>query len=159
MESTRAHSSDRICHGSSQARKRSCWPEGVSHRPATGTAFSMCEQPCLLNRSASVCGVKISFVPCIVVAAVLQSKTHVVLATLRRSPEELSSHHPKMFKIDDHMGVAVSGLNSDGRSLSRYMRSETLNHRLILHSQQSVPTAICTALHHMAFQFTGKQDA
>ena len=62
----------------------------------------------------------------------LQSKTHVVLATLRRSPEELSSHHPKMFKIDDHLGVAVSGLNSDGRSLSRYMRTETLNHRLHL---------------------------
>ena len=61
----------------------------------------------------------------------LQSKTHVVLATLRRSPEELSSHHPKMFKVDDHMGVAVSGLNSDGRSLSRYMRSETLNHRYV----------------------------
>ena len=60
----------------------------------------------------------------------VQSKTHVVLATLRRSPEELSSHHPKMFKIDDHLGVAVSGLNSDGRSLSRYMRTETLNHRL-----------------------------
>ncbi len=59
----------------------------------------------------------------------VQSKTHVVLATLRRSPEELSSHHPKMFKIDDHLGVAVSGLNSDGRSLSRYMRTETLNHR------------------------------
>ena len=59
----------------------------------------------------------------------LQSKTHVVLATLRRSPEELSSHHPKMFKVDDHLGVAVSGLNSDGRSLSRYMRTETLNHR------------------------------
>ena len=62
-------------------------------------------------------------------ATALQSKTHVVLATLRRSPEELSSHQPKMFKIDDHLGVAVSGLNSDGRSLSRYMRSETLNHR------------------------------
>jgi len=61
----------------------------------------------------------------------MQSKTHVVLATLRRSPEELSSHHPKMFKVDDHLGVAVSGLNSDGRSLSRYMRTETLNHRFV----------------------------
>lgn len=68
----------------------------------------------------------------------LKSKTHVVLATLRRSPEELSSHHPKMFKIDDHLGVAVSGLNSDGRSLSRYMRTETLNHRFVYESAMPV---------------------
>ncbi len=61
--------------------------------------------------------------------SVLQSKTHVVLATLRRSTEELSSHQRKVFKIDDHIGIAVSGLNSDGRSLCRYMRNETLNHR------------------------------
>ena len=59
----------------------------------------------------------------------LQSKTHVVLGTLRRSPEELSSHQRKVYKVDDHLGTAVSGLNSDGRSLVRYMRNETLNHR------------------------------
>lgn len=67
----------------------------------------------------------------------MQSKTHVVLATLRRSPDEMSSHQLKMFKIDDHLGLAISGLNSDGRSLSRYMRTETLNHRcaqlMVLH--------------------------
>ena len=59
----------------------------------------------------------------------LQSKTDVVLGTLRRSPEELSSHQRKVYKVDDHLGTAVSGLNSDGRSLVRYMRNETLNHR------------------------------
>jgi 20S proteasome subunit alpha 6 len=36
-----------------------------------------------------------------------------------------------VFKIDDHIGIAVSGLNSDGRSLCRYMRNETLNHRFV----------------------------
>ena len=52
-----------------------------------------------------------------------------MLGTLRRSPEELSSHQRKVYKVDDHLGTAVSGLNSDGRSLVRYMRNETLNHR------------------------------
>lgn len=29
------------------------------------------------------------------------------------------------------MGIAMSGLTSDGRSLCRYMRSECLNHRFV----------------------------
>eukprot|EP00891_Asterochloris_glomerata_P007914 jgi/Astpho2/7914/Aster-06392 len=68
----------------------------------------------------------------------LKSKTHVVLGTLRRSPEELSSHQRKVYKVDDHLGTAVSGLNSDGRSLVRYMRNETLNHRFVYESEMPV---------------------
>lgn len=59
----------------------------------------------------------------------LQSKTHVVVATLRRSQTELSSSLRKVFKIDDHMGIAISGIVSDGRSLCRYLRNECLNHK------------------------------
>ena len=59
----------------------------------------------------------------------LQSKDHVVVATLKRSSSELSSSLRKVFKIDDHMGIAISGLVSDGRSLCKYMRSECLNHK------------------------------
>jgi 20S proteasome subunit alpha 6 len=59
----------------------------------------------------------------------VQSKTHVVLATLKRAASELSSYQRKIFKVDDHMGIAVSGLISDGRTLLRYMRNECLNHR------------------------------
>lgn len=75
---------------------------------------------------------------------ILQSKTHVVLATLRRSPDEMSSHQLKMFKVDDHLGIAISGLNSDGRSLSRYMRTETLNHRSDMHQHcfQTIPAHV-----------------
>jgi len=58
-----------------------------------------------------------------------QSKTHVVLATLNRASSELSSHQRKTFKVDDHLGIAMSGIISDGRSLCRYMRNECLNHR------------------------------
>lgn len=64
----------------------------------------------------------------------LQSKTHAVLATLKRAPSELSSYQRKVFKIDDHMGIAISGLTADGRILCRYMRNECLNHRYVYES-------------------------
>lgn len=58
-----------------------------------------------------------------------QSDTHVVIAALKRATSELSSFQRKIFKIDDHMGIAASGLIGDGRVLSRYMRNECINHR------------------------------
>jgi len=58
----------------------------------------------------------------------LRSKTHVVLASVNKANSELSSHQKKIFKADDHIGVAISGLTADGRVLSRYMRSECINY-------------------------------
>ncbi|XP_059453926.1 proteasome subunit alpha type-1-A-like [Corylus avellana] len=58
----------------------------------------------------------------------LRSKTHVVLACVNKANSELSSHQKKIFKVDDHIGVAIAGLTADGRVLSRYMRSECINH-------------------------------
>ena len=65
----------------------------------------------------------------------LRNKTHVVLAALRRLPSELACHQKKLFKVDDHMGVATSGLTADGRSLVKYMRTEALNHKYVYGSQ------------------------
>lgn len=50
---------------------------------------------------------------------------------IKRAPSELASHQPKVFKVDDHLGVAVSGLVSDGRSLLRSMRSQCASHRFV----------------------------
>ncbi|KAF7141206.1 hypothetical protein RHSIM_Rhsim06G0030800 [Rhododendron simsii] len=58
----------------------------------------------------------------------LRSKTHVVLASVNKAQSELSSHQKKIFKADDHIGVAIAGLTADGRVLSRYMRSECINY-------------------------------
>ncbi|CAN0905886.1 Proteasome subunit alpha type-1-A [Linum grandiflorum] len=58
----------------------------------------------------------------------LRSKTHVVLACVNKANSELSSHQKKIFKVDDHIGVAIAGLTADGRVLSRYMRSECINY-------------------------------
>jgi 20S proteasome subunit alpha 6 len=60
-----------------------------------------------------------------------QSKTHAVLAALKRAPSELAAHQRKVFRVDDHVGAAISGLTADGRVLCRYMRAECLNHRYV----------------------------
>jgi len=56
---------------------------------------------------------------------------HVVLAALKRQPNELSSHQRKLLEIDEHMVVAIAGLNADARSLAKYMRTECLNHKYV----------------------------
>ncbi|XP_019226305.1 PREDICTED: proteasome subunit alpha type-1-A-like [Nicotiana attenuata] len=58
----------------------------------------------------------------------LRSKSHVILACVNKANSELSSHQKKIFKVDDHIGVAIAGLTADGRVLSRYMRSECINY-------------------------------
>ena len=58
----------------------------------------------------------------------LRSKTHVVLGCVNKANSELTSHQKKIFKVDDHIGVAIAGLTADGRVLSRYMRSECINY-------------------------------
>lgn len=65
----------------------------------------------------------------------LRNKTHVVLAGLKRSPSELACYQKKLHKIDDHMGIAMSGLTADGRSLIKYMRTEALNHKYVYGSE------------------------
>lgn len=68
----------------------------------------------------------------------LRSKTHVVLATVNKASSELLSHQKKLFKIDDHIGIAMAGLTADGRVLSRYMRSECINHNFVYESPLAV---------------------
>ncbi|MFB6077260.1 MAG: proteasome subunit alpha, partial [Candidatus Nanohaloarchaea archaeon] len=48
----------------------------------------------------------------------------VVLAATRENPELQSRNPDKVFKVDDHVGVSVSGLVSDGRALLNEARHE-----------------------------------
>ena len=59
----------------------------------------------------------------------MQSSTHIVLASIKRTSAEMGTFQRKLFKIDDHLGIGVSGLISDGRNLCRFMRNECLSHR------------------------------
>merc|ERR1712178_550922 len=61
----------------------------------------------------------------------LRSKSHAVLATLKRAASDLASYQQKIFKIDDHMAIGIAGLTADGRVLSRYMRQECMNHKYV----------------------------
>ncbi|KAI9837431.1 MAG: hypothetical protein M1838_004795 [Thelocarpon superellum] len=56
----------------------------------------------------------------------LVSKTHTVLAALKRNAEELSSYQKKVIGIDDHLGIALAGLASDARVLSNFMKQQSL---------------------------------
>ncbi|KAF6134209.1 hypothetical protein GIB67_008024 [Kingdonia uniflora] len=62
------------------------------------------------------------------VAISLQLKTHVVLASINKANSKLSSHQKKIFKADDHIGIAIAGLTADGGFLSKYLRSDCINY-------------------------------
>lgn len=64
----------------------------------------------------------------------LRSTSHVVLATVNKAASDLSSYQRKVFKIDDHIGIAIAGLTADGRVLSRYLRNECINHAFVYES-------------------------
>jgi len=61
----------------------------------------------------------------------LRSNTHVILGALKRSPSLLSSYQKKKLEIDNHIGIAVSGLTADARSLAKYMRNESMNYKYV----------------------------
>lgn len=67
-----------------------------------------------------------------------RSKTHAVMAALKRSTNDMSSYQKKIFKVDDHMGISISGLTADARSLCKYMRTECLQHKYVYESPVAV---------------------
>ena len=77
-----------------------------------------------------------------------KSSTHAVVCALQRSASKLSSYQQKVFDIDSHTGIAISGpppilffalessphdkgLTSDARVLCKWLRTETLNYRFV----------------------------
>jgi len=60
----------------------------------------------------------------------LKSNTHSILLALKRSTGELASYQQKMFRIDDHVGIAIAGLTSDARVLSNFMRQQAMGSRM-----------------------------
>jgi 20S proteasome subunit alpha 6 len=61
----------------------------------------------------------------------LKSKKHAVLVSLKRTTSELGAYQQKIFKIDEHIGIAISGLTADARVLSKFMRTESLNYKFV----------------------------
>jgi len=73
-----------------------------------------------------------------------RSKKHVVLATVKRSTDALASYQRKVFKVDDHCGIAIAGLTADARVLSKFMRTECLNHRFAFDAPLPVGRLVTT---------------
>lgn len=61
----------------------------------------------------------------------IRSRTHAVLVSVKRALSDLASHQQKIFMIDTHVGVAISGITADARVLCKFMRSECLQHRFV----------------------------
>jgi 20S proteasome subunit alpha 6 len=61
----------------------------------------------------------------------VRSNDFVVVASLKRAASALASYQQKIWKIDDHMGMGISGLTSDARVLAKYMQTECLNHKFV----------------------------
>ncbi|KAK9700765.1 Proteasome subunit alpha type-6 [Basidiobolus ranarum] len=61
----------------------------------------------------------------------LRSNTHAVLVGLKRTPGELASYQKKLYRVDDHMGIAIAGLTSDARVLSNFMRAEAMKSKML----------------------------
>ncbi|RVE43955.1 hypothetical protein evm_011387 [Chilo suppressalis] len=59
----------------------------------------------------------------------LKNKEFAVLIALKRAVSELSAYQKKIIPIDEHLGISISGLTADARMLSRFMRTECLNHK------------------------------
>jgi 20S proteasome subunit alpha 6 len=68
----------------------------------------------------------------------IRSQTHAVLACVMHSPSEFSSFQPKIFKIDEHIGAAISGLTADGRGVCKMLRNESLQHKFIKGTEAEV---------------------
>ena len=54
-----------------------------------------------------------------------------VLVALKRSFGPLSSYQQKLFKLDNHLIMGISGLSSDARLLAHFMRNACLSHRYL----------------------------
>ena len=57
-----------------------------------------------------------------------RNKDTVVLVCIKKSTSKLAGYQKKLYKIDDHIAAAVSGITADAKVICSYLRSECLNH-------------------------------
>ena len=58
-----------------------------------------------------------------------------VLVGLKKSPHDLAVHQEKVFEIDTHMGIVISGMTADARFLTKFMRNACLNYSYVYGSK------------------------
>jgi len=68
----------------------------------------------------------------------VRSKDLALVAAFKRSPSEFASSQKKILKVDDHIGIGLSGLIADARLLCQWMRNECLNHKFTFETPMPV---------------------
>jgi len=64
----------------------------------------------------------------------LKSNTHAIVIGLKRSPHEMAGYQEKVYKLDDHVGLSMSGLIVDGRLIVKMLRNECLTYKTLYNS-------------------------
>ena len=54
---------------------------------------------------------------------------------LKKSPHDLAVHQEKVFEIDSHIGIVISGMTADARYLTKFMRNACLNYSYVYGSK------------------------
>ncbi|XP_065843573.1 proteasome subunit alpha type-1-like [Oscarella lobularis] len=89
----------------------------------------------------------------------LKSKTHAVVVAIKRAASELSVYQKKIYPIDDHVGISIAGLASDGRLLSKFMRVECLNAKFAYSTQLPISRLVASVgskLHNPTMFYGGR---
>uniref|UniRef100_H2YKU5 Proteasome subunit alpha type n=1 Tax=Ciona savignyi TaxID=51511 RepID=H2YKU5_CIOSA len=74
----------------------------------------------------------------------LKSKTHAVLVALKRAQSDLIAHQKKIERIAPHIGISISGLTSDARSLGNYMRTECMHQQFMFNTRLPVSRLVAS---------------
>ncbi|CAD7927212.1 unnamed protein product [Amoebophrya sp. A120] len=73
-----------------------------------------------------------------VIVGLCSNKYGLLAGFKKKQQSEFSSYDEKLFKIDDHCGIAIAGLTADARVLADYMRSECLEHKYVYDGPMNV---------------------
>jgi len=68
----------------------------------------------------------------------LRSNTHAVVVGLKRSSHEMAGYQEKVFKLDDHVGLSMSGIIVDGRLTVKMLRNECLTYKALYNNEHPV---------------------
>lgn len=91
------------------------------------------------------------------VVLALRGKNTIAMCSLERHPSDLASYQKKMFYIDDHIGIGISGLTSDGRRLTKFMQGECINHKYSYGTPQPIERLVVRIADKKALQTQGSK--
>lgn len=68
----------------------------------------------------------------------LKSKDFSVILAVKKNPSKLACYQEKIFQINQHNTVVISGITADARVLIKYMRVKNAKHKLKYGNEMTV---------------------